>query len=156
MVVHFCVLGSAFSSGGKLQPDNIMADVWQSSTWSKFGCGGVFLHGRSLLAFTHEWSEAETGAAFVTSDISTGVFEAMGLSHWFACFGKRCAESRLQLEMDNSAVVQAVLKGFSDRPEMRKSIYAVRRSCAQYFINLRIVHVLCAFNTVAALSRRSF
>ena len=152
---------STFASWDRLSP--VVASFspitsWQMfgrvDAWSKFGCGGVFLHGRSLLAFTHEWSEAETGAAFVTSDISTGVFEAMGLSHWFACFGKQCAESRLQLEMDNSAVVQAVLKGFSDRPEMRKSIYAVRRSCAKYFINLRIVHVLRAFNTVAdALSR---
>ena len=81
---------------------------------------------------------------------STGVFEMAGVVWWLHHFAKRCAASRLLLEVDADAVMLAIARCFSDSVPMLHDIRCIRRAVAEHFISLRVSSILGAqFNVLA-------
>jgi hypothetical protein len=126
------------------------------------GCGGLFFVPGSdeVVLFMHEWSPAELEKALRSSDASqsngsleresTGVLEALGACMWASLFAARCRCRRVLLELDNEAVVLALGKAYSPRPEMLHPIRDFWASMSDVAASLRITHVVGAlFNSVA-------
>lgn len=137
----------------------IALDFGPVATWQKlgrvdastdWGCGGFLVDGEEVLAFVHPWTPEERSAAFVKERMSTGALELLGAKYWFAYFGRRCADSRVQLEMDNRSATDGIQSGYSDKPFLLDSIRSVRVVCAELRINLRVCHILgVLFNQIA-------
>jgi hypothetical protein len=116
-----------------------------------FGCGGVVFNVATgaLHGFVHKWTEVERAAALVIEKESTGVYEAKGAAEWFRLFGHMCSKSRLLLLMDNASAVIGVDRAYSKKEGLLVPIREARGVCAEFYITLRVRHVLTSLNPVA-------
>jgi hypothetical protein len=132
-----------------------------------WGCGAMLWehNATSVRGFLHEWHSAERKQAKLKRSYtaplgpveqsellreSTSVFEALGVLKALQHFVHECAGRRVQVELDNSAVVLALESMYTKKPVLMAVIHQIADLCCKHHISIRTRFIVGSiFNLVA-------
>ena len=123
-----------------------------AATDAKAGGGGWLLpvHTTSAVGYMRAWTQSERDRAKVDVRESTTVLEAEALYELLHRGKELIRGKRVEIHLDNAAVVWAVQGLYSARPVVMGVIERIAKLCCRWHVVLRVRHVVGKlFNTIA-------
>jgi hypothetical protein len=134
---------------------------------TRWGCGAMLWEHNATVVrgFLHEWHSGERRQAKQKRSYaaplnpveeaellreSTSVFEALGVLKALQHFVHTCKGRRVQVELDNSAVVLALESMYTKKPVLMAVIHQIADFCCKHHISIRTRFIVGSiFNLVA-------